>query len=322
MGVTSKARDWAKSNWPTIALVAAPMLGFAVFVSIGGLIRSAGVVNSPAFLSWQLLFALQTTSWALLWLIGTRSAQLFSAEVATWWPDAPGTLEVAWRYIAPRALVLVLALAPFASSPSGSPALATFRWAVFVLAGVALVAAWPFLLILGRTLFTASAEQVLTTIPRDLPRVRSLRARLQSSIAALGLIVAMHVVAYGAFRQAVVECVTEQEAAISCGELAAVQPLPEAQVLLYGAVLTAALGAIYWEVRVQLDRRARSLIDSAAPLVDGLIPDGFAARRSLRKELSEELEVGSDLRSQLVGAFGVLSPLIGALVTGLTGLAE
>jgi hypothetical protein len=87
-------------------------------------------------------------------------------------------------------------------------------------------------------------------------------------------------------------------------------------------VLTAALGAIYWEVRVQLDRRSRSLIDSAAPLVDGLIPDGFAARRSLRKELSEELEVGSDLRSQLVGAFGVLSPLIGALVTGLTGLAE
>jgi hypothetical protein len=124
----------------------------------------------------------------------------------------------------------------------------------------------------------------------------------------MGTVVALAVISTGALRAAV--------------EAAKRDPLPETFVLVYGAFLTAVVGATYIHVFTALERRGRSILQAAVPLPDPDLAsaDAFSAATKLQGELSQQLELGGDPRKNLEGLIAVFAPLAGALITGLGGL--
>jgi hypothetical protein len=82
------------------------------------------------------------------------------------------------------------------------------------------------------------------------------------------------------------------------------------------------LGAIYLYVFGAIDRRARWIVEQAAPLPEPRLEsaEAFLASIQLRSQLAQEVELGGDARKNLEGLIAVLSPLLGALLTRLAGI--
>ena len=103
---------------------------------------------------------------------------------------------------------------------------------------------------------------------------------------------------------------------------AGLTPLPEGFVVVYGASFTAVVAAVYLYVFSALETRGSLFLEAVAALPDPSVERAaaFTAGRSLRTELSQELELNRDPRKDLQSLLAVLSPLIGALLTKLGGL--
>jgi hypothetical protein len=182
------------------------------------------------------------------------------------------------------------------------------EWKNGLLHLVAGAAIFPFLVALDRIRICAGEDYGWSTRARDIERIRYLRRYLRTATASLGAIVALAVISTGALRSAV--------------EAAGKDALPDTFVIVYGAWFTGILAAIYLYAFGALEARARKILDATAPLPDPDLPsaDAFKAMVELRRELTKELELGGDPRKNMEGLVAVLSPLAGALLSGLGGV--
>jgi Na+/proline symporter len=261
---------------------------------------------------WQVLLSVQVAVWAVLAVSGLHVVQRVpnpwdskdAAERAREWRRATqGFLTAVYA-----AIVLQFVLAE-AAGIEGPPLFAAQHSKIRLLHGLAALASAPFLVALKRIQLTAADPVGWSTASDDIRRIRALRRTLRTATASLGTIIALAVVSTGAGRRAMV--VAEKT-----------EPLPESVDLLYGAWFTAILGAVYLYVFAALESRARSLLDDVAPLPHPRMSDldGFTTSTRMRRELSDELELGGDVRKNFEGLVAVFAPLLGALLSQIGGL--
>jgi hypothetical protein len=302
-----------------VVTLAAPLFGLGAFALLKwfgwGSERDQGAVGgAPELAVWQFLITAQVVVWAVLAGAGLRAMKELDAHAQVWLAETATAWRARWRKETARFLlfsysaVVVLLVAGLVAGLRNPYVMTGQVWKIPLLHVVAGAAAFPFFVVLKRVQLCASEEVGWSTTAGDIERVHLLRRYLRSATASLGAIIALAVVATGALRQAV--------------EAAALTPLPDTFVLVYGAWFTGVLAAIYLHVFTALDGRARSLLERAAPLPDPNLAaaEAFAASTKLRGELSAELELGGDPRKNLEGLIAVLSPLGGALLTRLGGL--
>jgi hypothetical protein len=263
---------------------------------------------------WQVLLSVQVAVWAVLAVSGLQVVQ----RVPNPWLDSTSTdaAERAreWRsatqgFVAAVYAGIVLQFVLATAAGIQNPRLFAAQHAkILLLHGLAAVASAPFLVTLKRIQLTATDPVGWSTTADDIKRIRALRRRLRTATASLGTIIAVAVVSTGAGRRAMVAAETV--------------PLPESVDLLYGAWFTAILGAVYLYAFAALDGRARSLLDDVAPLPDPLLSDldRFTTSTKMRRELSDELELGGDVRKNFEGLVAVFAPLVGALLSQIGGL--
>ncbi len=316
---SSSAGTRERFDLARVVTLAAPLLGlgaFALLKWIGwGSERDGRAVGGARELAvWQFLITAQVVVWAVLAGAGLRTVKELDTHVQPWLAETGTAWRERWRKETARFLlftysVVVVLLVAGGIAGLRNPYVMTGQaWKIPLLHVVAGAAAFPFFVVLKRIQLCAAEEIGWSTTARDIERIHLLRRYLRSSTAALGAIIALAVIATGALRQAT--------------EAAALTPLPDTFVLVYGAWFTGVLSAIYLHVFTALDGRARSLLQAAAPLPDPNLEaaEAFAASTKVRGELSAELELGGDPRKNLEGLIAVLSPLGGALLTQLGGL--
>jgi hypothetical protein len=302
-----------------VVTIAAPLLGlgaFALLEWVGwGSERDSRAIGGAAELAvWQFLITAQVVVWAVFAGAGLRAVKELDAHADAWLPESAPAWRARWRGETARFLlfiygvVVVLLIAGGVAGLRNPYVMSGQNWKIPLLHVVAGAAALPFFVVLKRVQLCAAEDVWWSTTAGDIARIHLLRRYLRSATASLGAIIALAVVATGALRQAV--------------EAAALTPLPNTFVLVYGAWFTGILAAVYLHVSSALDGRARSILEDAAPLPDPEpeAAEAFAASTKLRGELSAELELGGDPKKDLEGLIAVLSPLGGALLTQLGGL--
>jgi hypothetical protein len=302
-----------------VVTLVAPLLGlgaFALLKWVGwGSERDAQAVGGARELAvWQFLITAQVVVWAVLAGAGLRAMGELDAQARMWLAETATPWRARWRTETAQFLlfsysaVVALLVAGGVAGLRNPYVMTGQAWKIPLLHVFAGAAAFPFFVVLKRVQLCAAEEIGWSTTARDIERVHLLRGYLRSATASLGAVIALAVIATGALRQAV--------------EAAALTPLPDSFVLVYGGWFTGVLAAIYLHVFSALDRRARSLLEQVAPLPDPSLAaaEAFAATTKLRGELSAELDLGGDPRKNLEGLVAVLSPLGGALLTRLGGL--
>ena len=281
----------------------APVLGVAAFALLEW--ADWGAQPDPAASGgggeldvWKFLVTVSVVVWAVLAGVGLRLLRQVRGV------DRRETALFVAFVLATIAIVLVAGGVAGLRNPYVMPGQ---DWKVPLLHVIAGAANVPLLVVLERIQLTAGDDASWSTTPADFARLRALRRTMHTAMAALGLVIALAVVATGALREATTA--------------AGLEPVPDTFVLVYGAWFTGVVAAIYLHVFGALERRARSIRDSLAPLaeVHGA-GEAFVASRSLRREIAEELELGGDARQNLEGLLTVLAPLAGALLTRLGGL--
>lgn len=299
--------------------VAAPLLGLGAFallrwVGWGSERDPLAVGGARELAVWQFLITAQVVVWAVLAGAGLRAVKELDTLAQVWLSNTATGWRAMWRTETVRFLIFsysviaVLLVAGGIARLRNPYVMSGQSWKIPLLHLVAGAAAVPFFVVLKRVQLCAAEEVGWSTTAGDIERIHILRGYLRSATASLGAIITLAVVATGALRQAV--------------EAAALTPLPDTFVVVYGAWFTGVLAAIYLYVSTALDARARTILERAAPLPDPspAAAEAFSASTSLRRELSAELELGGDARKNLEGLIAVLSPLAGALLTQLGGL--
>jgi hypothetical protein len=285
-----------------VVTLCAPLLGLGAFALLEwadwGAGPDPGASGGKRELDiWTYLVTVSVVMWAVLAGVGLRLLQ---------------DLDGPWRETAPFVL-FVLAVIGIVLTLGGIAGLRNpfvmdgQDWKIPLLHLVAGAANLPLLAVLKRIQLTASDDASWSATVADFERIRSLRRAMNAATAALGLVIALAVVATGALREATAA--------------AGLDPVPETFVLVYGAWFTGVVAAIYLYVFGAIEARARWMLDRLAPLgeVRGS-GEAFVASRGLRHEVAEELELGGDARRNLEGLLAVLAPLVGALLTRLGGL--
>ena len=260
--------------------------------------------------AWKVLIASQVAAWTLFLAFGIRGLVRLEASIDEW--SHPGLARRnRWQRETILFLVLVygtlsamLVIGGFAKLQNPR-LLADQSRKIALLHVVAGAASSPFLIGLKRIQLYAEDDGLWPGSADDIGRLQVLRRYLRSATAAMGTIVALAVVSTGALRNAVV----------AVGKI----PLPQEFVLIYGAFLTGVVGAVYVYVFSAIEARARSILQTAAPLPDPDVAsaDHFSAVVKLRGELADVLELGGDPRKNLEGLIAVFAPLLGALITGV-----
>lgn len=192
-------------------------------------------------------------------------------------PDLIGVTVMDHEYVAPlrTSLYVWIILAALVSFPAALGMLALQRGAD--------LADWS----------TSSAAN------SDSAELFSARGRLRTFLSALGAIVALSVVTTGALQRAVVAGDPETT-------------FTSESVLIYGALLTGLLLALYLPAHLSIERRASRLRDRLNP------PNGKAdsvAWLKQRKELSDVLEIKGVSTQSLQEAVLILAPLIAGIVS-------
>jgi len=300
-------------------MACAPVLGLAAFATLRwadwGASRDVHARGGAAELAvWQLLVTASVVVWTVLAGVGLQLLKDLNAcdgEPRRGGRCAPSR---GWRR---ETIVFVVFVYIAIGVVLGVGAIAGLRnpfvmdgqdWKIPVFHLVAGAANVPLLVVLKRVQLAAIDTSGWSTTARDVTRMRLLRRSLQSATACLGVVIALAVIATGALRKATAA--------------AGLTPLPDTFVLVYGGWFTGVVAATYLFVFSALERRARWMLETAVPLPrpEPASAETFSARRNLRAELSQELELGGDPRKNLEGLLAVLAPLVGALLTRLGGL--
>jgi hypothetical protein len=317
----SEAEASKRFDLARVVTVAAPFLALGVFAALKwvgwGSDRDSGAKDGSRELAiWQLLITAQVVVWAVLAGVGLKMMRELGARAKEWLARTSSEWRVRWRnetawfvLFSYGAVAILFVVGGFARL-RGPYLMSGQDWKMPLLHVLAFAAAYPFFVVLKRVQLSATEEAAWSHQPKaeEIERLRLLRERLGSATASLGVIIALAVIATGALRNAV--------------EASGLNPAPGTLVLVYGAWFTGILAAIYLYVFTAVEKRARCLMERAAPLPDPKLAaaDSFAASTKLRGELSGELELGGDPRKNLEGLIAVLSPLAGALLTQLGGL--
>ena len=297
-----------------ITLVA-PLLGLGVFLFLdrGGDVYKTGEQELGI---WKILITAQVIGWGVLVGVGIKGLGEIDRLVEERMPGSSLAWHARYRWETVRFLTLtygVLGLLLVTGGVTGikNAPLISDQWLkillLHILGGLGAV---PFFLALKRIQLVATDDRIWSASARDIERMRSLRGHLRTITAALGMTIAFAVISSGALRSAV-EAVEEVD----------LTPLPSSFILIYGGWFTGVLAAVYLHVFASLERRARAIMEEAAPLPDPSLAsaESFARTTSLRGVLSQELELGGDPRKNLEGLIAVFSPLIGSLLS-LAGL--
>ena len=287
-----------------VVTLCAPLLGLAAFAVLEWVDwganrdrRARGGADELAV--WEFLVTASVVAWAVLAGLGLRLLHDVGELVERRRRET--VLFVLYVYVA----IAIVLLAGGLRNPF---VMAGQDWKVPLLHVVAGIANLPLLLVLKRIQLQASDAAGWSTTARDLERLRFLRRCTQTATAALGLVIALAVIATGALREATAA--------------AQLTPVPDTFVLVYGAWFTGVVAAVYLHVFGALEARGRWMLDQIAPLPD-VVPastETFLTTRALRHELAGELELGGDPRRNLEGLLAVLAPLVAALLTRLGGL--
>ncbi|WP_327638277.1 hypothetical protein OHB24_07865 [Kribbella sp. NBC_00482] len=296
---------------PAAVMVSAPFAGLASFALLKwvnfGTDPDVNARGGTAELGiWQYLVSINVMIWVLLAGLGLVLLRQLTAEVDDWKPASRGETV---RFVV---FVLILTAVPLviggAAGMKNPYTIEGQNWKIPLLHAVAGVANVPLLVLLKRIHLVAVDDERWSTTARDIARLQLLRRTTRIATAALGGVIALAVVATGALRQATAA--------------AGLTPLPEGFVVVYGASFTAVVAAVYLYVFSALETRGSRFLEAVAALPDPSVERAaaFTAGRSLRTELSQELELNRDPRKDLQSLLAVLSPLIGALLTKLGGL--
>ena len=306
-------RGWYTKR-PWIVVPGAFLLSIATYLLLTSGVDEELPAATMELAVWQVLLSVQVAVWAVFAVTGLRALE----RVPNPWLRQPTATAAKrarhWRRQTQGFLVTVYAaiglqfVLAAAAGIHGPRLFAAQQPKILFLHALAGLASAPFLVMLKRIHLTATDPDGWSTTADDIKRVRSLRRTLRTATASLGTIIALAVVSTGAGRRAMVAADT--------------LPLPESVDLLYGAWFTAILAAVYLYAFAALDGRARAVVEEAAPLCDPRLSDveGFTARTKLRRELSDELELGGDARKNFEGLVAVFAPLLGALLNQVGGL--
>lgn len=292
-----------------VVVLSAPLLALAAFALLEwadwGASRDADARGGATELAvWEFLVTGSVAVWAVLAGVGLRLLRDLNA-----WPDAGPWRQEEMRFVLFVYVVIALVLLVGGIAGLRNPfVMAGQDWKIPLLHLLAGVASMPLLVGLKRIHLCAADESRWSTTAGDVERLRLLRRSMQMATASLGGVIALAVIATGALQQATAA--------------AGLTPLPDTFALVYGAWFTGVVAAIYLHVFGALEARGRWMLATVAPLPDpgGERAEAFAASRSLRSELAQELELGGNPRSNLEGLLAVLAPLAGALLTRLGGL--
>jgi hypothetical protein len=299
-----------------VVMVSAPFAGLASFALLKwvnfGTDPDTNARGGTAELGiWQYLVSINVMIWVLLAGLGLILLRQLTAEAGVrrgddWQPASRGETV---RFVV---FVLILTAVPLviggAAGMKNPYTIEGQNWKIPLLHAVAGVANVPLLVLLKRIHLIAVDDERWSTTARDIARLQLLRRTTRIATAALGGVIALAVVATGALRQATAA--------------AGLTPLPDGFVVVYGASFTAVVAAVYLYVFSALESRGSRFLEAVAALPDPSVERAaaFTAGRSLRTELSQELELNRDPRTDLQSLLAVLSPLIGALLTKLGGL--
>ena len=300
-------------------MACAPFLGLAAFAVLRwvdwGESRNADARGGAAELAvWQFLVAASVVVWAVLAGVGLRLLKALIAPIGASPPAGGRARRANSRRETVAFVILVYAVIGTMLVIGGIAELRNpyvmdgQNWKIPILHLVAGAAIVPLLVGLQRIQLSAADDTGWSATARDVERIRLLRRLMQAAIAALGVVIALAVIATGALRQATMA--------------AGLEPVPDTFVLVYGGWFTGVVAAIYLYVFSALEARGRWVLKTAAPLPD---PDPdhadrFLASRTLRGELAQELELGGDARRNLEGLIAVLAPLTAALLTRVGGV--
>lgn len=288
-------------------VLAAPLLGLAAFALLEWV--DWGAEPEPAahpddrVAIWELTVTAGVVVWAVLAGIGLRML-----EELDWPSRSRSRSEIASFLLFVWSAAALLLAVGFVTGLSSPTVLTGQHWKIQLMHLVAGVAQLPLLIAMKRIQLWATDETAWSTGVSDIQRIRYLRRSLNTATAAIGAIIALAVISSGALRNAVVA--------------AGLTPVPDTFVLVYGAWFTGVLAAIYLYVFGAVDRRARWIVEQAAPLPAPRLEsaEAFLASMQLRGQLAQEVELGGDARKNLEGLVAVLSPLLGALLTRLAGI--
>ncbi|MPZ94791.1 MAG: hypothetical protein GEU96_07690 [Propionibacteriales bacterium] len=314
MGSSAKSPSDAAAR---SVMLSGPFLGLAALAMLEwadwGAHRDSGARGGASALAvWEFLITASVVAWAFLAGVGLRLlGALDELDAAPPEPDrsrARRRIETT-RFVVFVYIVLAVVLAAGGIAGLRNPFVITGQdWKIPLLHLLAGAANVPLLVCLKRIQLNAADQSRWSTSARDVARLRLLRRATHQATVALGVVIALAVIATGALSQAT--------------EAAGLTPLPDTFALVYGASFTGVVAALYLHVYGALEVRGRWMLDTAAPPLDPSpeSAEAFASRRSLRSELAQELELGGDPRGNLEGLLAVLAPLAGALLSQLGGL--
>lgn len=311
----------ARFDLPRGAIAAAPLLALGVFALLkwadwGSPREKAAEGGENELLVWESLITAQVVLWAVLAGVGLRALRQLHLQADGWFAEALEGRRARWRRETAGFLGFtysligaLFVLGAFTSARVNNPPVLNGQsWKVPLLFALAAVAIFPFLVVLKTIQLCAAETSGWSTSARDIERITVLRRRLRTATASLGTLVALYLISSGALGDAT--------------EAAGLEPVPDSIILVAGAWFTGILAALYLHVFSSVDGRARALLGDAAPLPDPspAAADDFTKITNLRRELSGELELGGDARTNLEGLIAVLSPLAAALLNRFAGL--
>jgi hypothetical protein len=296
------AADWKCSGLNATTLGAlAFAFGIAVArVGFGAIPESAAFAGTGEFSIWSVVTGFEVAVWAICWM----AARSVRVEVDTQLPRA-----AAWPFVVVIAGLIVAARTALFFYPTIDIPLYGMRARQIVLQLVAILAAAPALFGIWRVqawLRRADSRAALSPVT-DLPvgptvsRVLLVRAALHRLLLILSVMIGAVVFATGALRSAYL-----------AGGLAT-DGFPPTSVLLFGALLTAALALLFIPVYADLRDFQRRLRERLCPVPMAGLPD--EAWHVERERLTVLLRLDSGLVDTLRAATLVLGPFATALVT-------
>ena len=319
----ARLRGWlaGPSGWDSAILAAyvtAPVAGVATYALIGLRSGESWFGRTPQFTVWQLILVAEVIVLGVLAAEGLTALRNLDAALRASAPNlrwkATTATQLGYGYLLVLIPLVFYQLSVGAVDVAGMPA----KIGIVVVLG--LLTTVPFLVVLKRIQIAADSPSGWGTAG-DIQRMRDFRQSLQGSSAALGLLIAMAVLATGALHQALTAGQKAARRAGASEEIAQLQPFPDVYILLYGLLFTGLLAGVYIAVLRSLDRRSREIVEAAAPIEDPTCPPAeFKEIHEKRTALATELQLGGGLRQNLEGAIAVLSPLATAVLTSLAGI--
>jgi hypothetical protein len=294
-----------------LIVVAATFFAIGIWAFVWGYERtpqSNSFVRTTGFQIWAVLIGTQTAYWAVTLVPLWRLLRGFRQQVREHW------IQVALCY---WLISLLLLAGPWIATETAAASVPWPLWGhefkITSLTAVAgLLLGVPALCGMSLVPLRVETECNLVGLAGRVQVLVEGERLLHRLLVISGTLVGLAILAFGAARSAVVPTYVPEAL------------LPEEQVLLYGAFLTALLLFVYAPARLAVRAAARDLIEDALPWrqIPALASDDFPKWTEKRKLLEEMLRASTSLRQELESGLFVLSPLLSALITLLVPAFE